>query len=374
MSSKAFLTLSKLNDPREIINILDESYENEQLLQYLNSLKLIKSINLNELFHNYFELISEKSISDRFSIYSIIINAQFNHYINTNSLFELSKLYYNEKNFEKANEFVSQINLNKINPIEWQLNSIELNNLKFNIYKLIILVSNNLNNFNKFDEYLKKIYELLLINNSKEINDLHTFILLKLNKFQEVFKKLYNLKDFNELFYILLLFNINYINEINIDEKNFQKPILKIYLNLKNNRLIYYDNYINCLKYLLDNNVEVEDDINLTLTNDQILKNFKIVIFKHNLKCISKIYNNISILNLKKILKNDQDDLKYQLDDELFNKILYDSIISGKINAKIDDINQIIEFNEDDKDLINNDWNNHIIESCLLLDNIITEI
>jgi hypothetical protein len=409
MASQAYLSLSKTHSPAEAASLLTQAHSQGLLAHHLQALKLLKSLNINEVFHHYLASVAQlPSTADQQQVYSLMADAQLGHYAHTMALFSLAKLSYAQGDYIRANEAVQLININKINPVEWHLDSLGLIQLKHDIYRLVVSLSDKLQNFDKFDEYLKKIHELLMMMSGPtasslstedtelyvDLDRLHTFILLKLDKFSEVFKKLYKSKQFNELYYILLLFNVNYIEDITMTPDFQHSPISPVLQRMREAKLVYYDTYINCLKFLLHEGEETaqdavdlqehdkndkEEEIKLGLTRVQILDNFKIVILRHNISCISQIYDNISLTNLKGILQSDDDgdnhhekEDEYALSDEVFEKVLYDSITSGSLSAQIDDIEQVIQFDQGNSaNVVDPEWNDHIVDSCLLLDKII---
>ncbi len=349
--------LFKLNKYKEIvsllsnINIIDKIFQNEYNkensinieLTYIYGISLIRTGEIENYIH-YFEL-SSKIFNYLYSINKT--NKEYIYYY----AYSLVKLH----NFSKAFELISSIE----NEILVNFN---------NYYNSLELYFSLLYNLNNLDELIEKAF--YFINNIRDIDNKKLQIILKflissLDK-KEDYQKIYSLInyyknfDFIATYYILnTIFFLKYyyynidlnINDLskNIEEivnhfiQNFDKNLShlnKNYLNKQTEELNYF---INCCLFILIYLIN-QNKSNLALNIIDNLVNF-----------IDNLFN----INFYELI--------FKTNQENINLILKDIILKiiNKKNNNVENINEIVENNENNKFIISESNLNNIFLSLI---------
>ena len=276
----------------------------------MNYFQLLKYISNKNFIINDIELIKHSNFQNKNDIEKALINIDFmqqNHKLNK---LQLIKFYY----VNRFNIHNILYNLEKIIRISYN-NEEEENNLSFYFYLvLLIREDESIINYSYSIEYIKKIIEILKINNDNFFNIILSKIIDELiNNYKELYEYEFNKKEIEIIENInnkIINYNINILNGLTIEDFRHKK-IDEIYSNIiisliKNNKFEDYENAENIVKKLdlesIDITNKIYKDIDYTLNNDEKVKNDYNIIKIEDIFDINKI--NFYRILFKYILKN----------------------------------------------------------------------
>jgi len=389
MSSQAILKISSISNSeadiaakeQEILRLLQRSSNNQEtLVDLLNALVKQQTLPVKQILVKYIEYVQNVlSEKDKIKIYEEMINifsppTAIVYLPLMKTILNLTTIYESESQYYKALDTL------KILQVDTLVQDFE-DLLKFQKFKVEIntrIAKNSLkiNDYESAEAYISRITPILaeIDNKGMDSSIVETYkvsveTIVKLGKWFDAASKLLMLdnEDFDTqtVKYTILAQHDplktrllkNIMESPHILHNIMDTPLFAIFQKIYEQKIIYYDDYTQILSYYLDSDP-------YQLSSEYITTALSKAILENNLISASKVYANSTIKNFSEIL---------QLDESFVIEIAAHMIRDGRLDALVDDISKVIEFNSLKKNPLK-EWHNHMTDSCTILRNIVDQI
>ncbi|KAH3686730.1 hypothetical protein WICPIJ_002293 [Wickerhamomyces pijperi] len=393
MASKAFLDLSAIankggdatSKEDSVLSFLTNDLSNKEVtFYYITGLIKQPILPIKQALSKFIDILeSDTTISkdQKQSYYTDLVQTFTPPTTNTNvplmkAVLNLSMIHESNKSYLKSNELLKTLQIDSYSN-DFKTRS-DFNEFKIKINARIADNSAHLSDFEDAETYLVRISHLFHeFKDNKELLystlPIYANVMINLGKWIDVASRLYYIKDphFHGLvlqftlmapmstFKKTLLATIHDPANASVWDSYRDTPMYVILKKMYEGKLIYYEEYQKILQYLLTNN---QFDLSTEYLTVELSKS----LIENNLQAASTLYENITISNFMEILRMDQ----------LFvEEIVSLMIREERLDALIDDIKGIIEFNVvqlQQDPLVN--WKLHIVECCALLDGVVSKL
>ncbi|CAM9021485.1 unnamed protein product [Wickerhamomyces anomalus] len=387
MSSKAILKISAIsnsdstNKEQEILDLLNQASDDQEATVHLiNALVKQQTLPVKQILVKYIDSIEStfpqdakiKLYEEMISIFSPPTAIVYLPLMKT--ILNLTSIYESHDQYSKALDTLKTLQIDSL--VQDFEDLLSFQKFKVEVNTRIAKDSLKIDDFENAEAYISRISPILSELESNGVDDLilNTYkisveTMVKVGKWSDAATKLLILDkeqfDIPTLKYAILsqhdslkarLLN-NIVESSHILQNVLDTPLSIIFEKMYDQRIIYYDDFLQVLEYYLETN-------DLGLSKDYISQALSKALVENNLIAASKIYDNCSVKNFAEIL---------QLDEAYVEEIAANMIRDQRLDALIDDINIVIEFNSQKRSPLK-EWHGHMIESCTILDKIVDKI
>lgn len=386
MSSQAILKVSAISNSdtadkeAEILTLLNQaSSDQESIIHLINALVKQQTLPVKQILVKYIDSVeSSFSTDDRVKLYEEMINifsppTAIIYVPLMKTILNLTTIFESQLKYDKALEMLKTLQVDSL--VQDFEDLLSFQKFKVEINTRIAKFCLQINDFEGAEAYVSRISPILSELESHNVDDLILYTykisvetMIKVGKWFDAASKLLMLDktqfDISTVKYAILsqydplkmrlLKNIS--ESSHILPNVMDTPLSTIFEKMHDQRIIYLDDYLKGLSYYLDT-----DEYNLSA--DYVSQALSKAIVENNLIAASKIYDNTSLKNFADIL---------QLEENYVEEIVANMIRDGRLDALVDDISKVIEFNSQKSPL--KEWHNHMIEACAILDKIVDQI
>lgn len=387
MSSQAILKVAGISNSdspdkeTEILKLLNEaSNDKEATVHLINAVVKQQTLPVKPILVKYINSIETGfNENDKKQLYEEMINifsppTAIVYLPLMKAILNLTSIYEQNNEFHKALDTLKLLQVDTL--VQDFEDILSFQKFKVEINTRIAKNSLKVNDFESAEAYVSRIAPILPDLESKGVDDLiiDTYktsveTMVKVGKWFDAASKLIILD--NETFDIptvkytilsqcdplktRLLQNI--VESPRISQNILNTPLAPIFDKVYNKKIVYYEDYLQALSYFLDTDTQ-------GLSTEYITDALSKALVENNLIAASRVYDNTSIKSFSEIL---------HLDETYVEELAADMIREERLDALVDDISKVIEFNAQKKSPIK-EWNNHMIEACTILDKIVDHI
>jgi hypothetical protein len=365
---------SKEND---VLQLLIAAATNELVGLYITAITKQQSLPVKQILLRYIQHV-EKNVSSgqKQELYELLINlftpptALVSAPL-TQVVLNLASLYEQQQSYGRAIEILHVLQTDVI--AQDFVDELSLNIFRVELNTRIAKDCLEIDDFENAEAHLTRISLLLSLLPSSAtqlVIDAHKTsvqVMVRVGKWLEAASRLLLLDDptcdcFTVSYAILARttpFKKNLFTKISkvehIMDNILDTPLKVVFERMFEGRLIYKGEFSKLLSFLIDNGERV-------LPNAYWIEQLSRAVVENNVIAYSTIFANITISTVTEMLG---------LEQSVVERLITDMIRSDRVEACVDDITKTVQFSSSDP---LEEWQEHIVTSCTLLDKIVDDI